>query len=74
MAQFWGGLQELNPQDSDSLMNKGNLLCDLGHADEGLTCYNRALEINPGDAQGWIKKGATLADAGRNPRPVLLLD
>jgi tetratricopeptide (TPR) repeat protein len=32
---------------------------------EGLICYDRALEINPKDAQGWVNKGATLAEVGR---------
>jgi tetratricopeptide (TPR) repeat protein len=45
--------------------NKGMSLANLGHPDEALTCYERALEINPRYAIAWSDKGVALADLGR---------
>ncbi len=45
--------------------NKGNTLARLGHFDEALACYERALEIDPDYRGAWVNKGYVLTKLGR---------
>jgi serine/threonine protein kinase len=53
---------------------KGNSLHDLGKYEEGITCFDKALEINPEDAKAWINKGVSLHDLGKYEEAITCYD
>ncbi|ABS56881.1 protein kinase [Methanoregula boonei 6A8] len=55
----------LEPENIQSLVNKGDFLAELGRFDEAVSAYARALELSPNDARVWNNKGTLLARCGR---------
>ncbi len=47
------------------LYNKAYSLSNLGHLEEALTWYDKALEVDPENADAWINKGACQHKLGR---------
>ena len=54
--------------------NKGTSLGNLGHREEELVCYGRALELNPTMAQPWNNKGYALHELGRDMEALACYD
>ena len=46
--------------------NKGTSLLVLGHPEDAIHCFNRAIELNPSDAKVWSNKGAALEEMNRS--------
>lgn len=46
--------------------NKGVSLCNLGHFEEAIPCFERALSIDPQKPQTWVNKAVALGTLGRN--------
>jgi tetratricopeptide (TPR) repeat protein len=46
--------------DAVEWSNKGASLNELGHSEEAIVCYDRALEINPRFVEAWFNKGLAL--------------
>jgi tetratricopeptide (TPR) repeat protein len=56
-------------------LNKGNNLERLGHSEEALECYNRALEINPQyEVEVWNGKGLSISSLGRFEEAITCYD
>jgi len=55
----------VNPRYEVAWNNKGNTLARLGHYEEALRCYEKALEIDPNYRGSWVNKGYVLAKLGR---------
>lgn len=56
---------ELDPQNTDALVNKGISLGQLGRSQEALRLYDRLLEGDPSTEIAWSNKGNTLHGLGR---------
>ena len=48
--------QPKQEHENDKWVNKGFNLYSLGHVDEAIKCYDKALEINPQHANSWYHK------------------
>lgn len=53
---------------------KGLSLSKLGHSEEAIACYDRALAINPRDEKTWGNKGIELENLGRLEEAFALFD
>ncbi len=55
------------PEDLESWehSNKGVSLCNLGHEEEAISCFDRALSVNPQNPNTWINKAVALGTLGR---------
>src|SRR5271157_2628413 len=51
---------EINPQDSNAWLYKGNVLSDLNKSDEAIKAYDKAIGINPQNSIAWNNKGNAL--------------
>jgi tetratricopeptide (TPR) repeat protein len=47
------------------LKEQGNSLFHLGHYDDALKAFDRAIELNPNDSESWVYKGVILKNLGR---------
>lgn len=65
------GLKELEAWEWN---NKGNSLANLGHCDEAIRSFDKALKIDPRNADAWINKGASLHDLGRYEEAIQCCD
>ena len=54
--------------------NKGNSLAALGHLQEAITCYDRALAVTPRDAVALNNKGRCLSDLERSEEAMICFD
>jgi eukaryotic-like serine/threonine-protein kinase len=54
--------------------NKGASLDNLGCYEEGIRCFDKALELDPRDAFFWNNKGASLRSLGRYEESILCCD
>ncbi len=50
-------LVELAPERANILVNRGNILADLGRSEEALESYDRAIEMRPESAWAWAQRG-----------------
>jgi tetratricopeptide (TPR) repeat protein len=46
--------------------NRGVSLLALGHSEEAMRCFSRAVELNPSAAEAWSNKGAALEHLSRS--------
>ncbi len=58
-------LAMLDPENAQALINKGDLLAELGRFNEAASAYNRASELSPDDVTVSYNKGLSLAKLGR---------
>jgi tetratricopeptide (TPR) repeat protein len=56
---------KIDPNYAVALVNKGNVLFNLGKMDKAMICYNRALDLNPDYTTGWVNKGELLKTLGK---------
>ncbi|MFV9678024.1 MAG: tetratricopeptide repeat protein, partial [Methanosarcinales archaeon] len=56
---------EINSDDDDAWVGKGDSLFILGRDEEAIECYDKALELNPTDEDAWFGKGRNLEKLGR---------
>jgi hypothetical protein len=63
----------LLPDDAEAHNILGAALKDLGHPDQAVTCYRRALEIKPDCAEAHNNLGAALKDLGQLDDAVICL-
>jgi tetratricopeptide (TPR) repeat protein len=52
--------------DATDWIRQGYCLGELGHHEEELAAYDRAIELDPGDAGAWNNRGAALGRLGRH--------
>ncbi len=65
---------EIDPEYSVALVNKGNVLFNLGSTDDAITFYNRALDLDPNYITGWVNKGELLNKLGKTKEAKKCLD
>ena len=53
---------DLNPDDYDSWVGKGNALSMMGSRDEALEAFDKAIQMEPDNVYAWSWKGSTLND------------
>jgi tetratricopeptide (TPR) repeat protein len=53
---------------------KGDILATLGHREEAVACYDRALAISPRFVAAWNNKGRCLADQGLREEAIACYD
>ena len=63
---YFDKILEVNPNHTDSLLNKGSVLIALGKSDDAVTYFDRLLEIEPNNTKGLTSKAAALANTGKN--------
>jgi tetratricopeptide (TPR) repeat protein len=51
---------EINTQDSNAWLNKGDYLLAIGNLTEAEKAYDKAIKINPQDSYAWLSKGTCL--------------
>lgn len=57
---------EMEANDLDAWIGKGNLLLEMGRLDEALFCFDKAIELNPNLGAAWHGKGQTLKKLHRD--------
>src|SRR5208283_782364 len=55
---------QINPQDENAWVTKGDTLLALNKNDEAVAAYNKAIEINPNNLAAWNDKGIALEALG----------
>lgn len=51
---------ELDPNNADAWVNRGNVLFILDEREEAIVCYDKAIKINPDHAEAYYNKGSVL--------------
>lgn len=51
---------EIEIEDAESLNSKGAGFVRVGRYDEGIECFNKAIEMDPKNAESWWNKGVAL--------------
>ena len=57
---------QLQPDDADAWIGKGQALFNLERWAEALPAYENAIQLKPHDAMAWAGKGVTLGQLGRH--------
>ncbi len=65
---------EINPQNTDSWNNKGDVLTKLNKSDEALKAFDKAIEINPQNADAWNNKGVALGNLNKYEDAMVAFD
>src|SRR5664280_2193422 len=65
---------KVDPRNAAAWYNKGNSLHRLGHDEEAISSYDKALALNPRDAMTWDNKGSSLSSLGRYEEALDCLD
>ncbi|KAM3130405.1 hypothetical protein pb186bvf_017504 [Paramecium bursaria] len=68
--QMYDNAIQLNPQDSDSYMNKGDTLRLLKRNEEAIQMYDKAIELHPLSVQAYNNKGDSLCQLNRNEEAI----
>lgn len=58
-------VKEILCKDIDVMLNKSDLLCEMGKTEESMECINNALKLNPGDINLLDKKEEILNKHGK---------
>jgi len=59
---YFNRIININKNDKDAWLWKGNCLSDMRQYEEAIGCYNRSVEINPKNENTWLWKGRCLSD------------
>tara|TARA_B100000929_G_scaffold215389_1_gene172174 strand:- start:1670 stop:2515 length:846 start_codon:yes stop_codon:yes gene_type:complete len=63
---YFDKILEVDPNHTDSLLNKGSVLIALGKSDNAIAYFDRLLEIEPNNTKGLTSKAAALANIDKN--------
>ncbi len=65
---------EIDPVDSNLLVNKGDALTNLGRYEEARQCYDKVLEKNPNSSMALYNKSCIIALQGKTEESLDILE
>jgi len=65
---------EIDPEDSNVLVNKGDALTNLGRYEEARQCYDKVLDQNPNSSMALYNKACIIALQGETDESLNLLE
>lgn len=61
---------ELNPNDANAYLNRGNAYGNLGQYDQAIKNYDKAIELNPNDANAYVGRSNAYYHLGQKERAI----
>lgn len=65
---------KIDPKYGVAWVNKGNVLFNLGMAEEAIKCYDKSIDLDPDYTVAWVNKGEMLVKLGRRDEAQKCLD